>query len=80
MSQLLKLDECAAMANVSIDTIRYWVRIGRLGSVRPGRRRLVPRDHFLSFLMRRATGPLAHAGATKQSPAGSEAEPPLEAR
>lgn len=58
-TQLLRLDECAAIANVSIDTIRYWIRIGRVGSVRPGRRRLVPREHFLAFLMRGATGPLA---------------------
>lgn len=42
----LFLETVARRAGVSVDTARYWVRIGKLDSVRPGRRRLVPVEAF----------------------------------
>jgi len=49
MSYLL-LSEVAERARVSIDTARFWIRTGKLASVRPGRRRLVRRDVLEAFL------------------------------
>jgi excisionase family DNA binding protein len=37
---LLLLDEVAEIARVSTDTVRFWVRQGKLASLRPGRRRV----------------------------------------
>lgn len=51
-SSYLLLSEAAELARVSIDTARYWVRTGKLASVRPGRRRLVRRDVLEAFLER----------------------------
>lgn len=40
--QYLTIDEVARIARTSPSTIRHWIRIGRLPSTRPGRRRLIP--------------------------------------
>lgn len=41
---LLLLEEAARMARVSPSTIRHWIATGKLGgSVRLGKRRLIPR-------------------------------------
>lgn len=47
---LLLLDEAAAIARVSIETVRYWVKRGKLVSIRPGRRRLIRRQDLEAFL------------------------------
>ena len=47
---LLFLDEVAEIARVSTDTVRFWVRQGKLASLRPGRRRLVTRSALETFL------------------------------
>jgi predicted site-specific integrase-resolvase len=41
---LLFMDEAAALSRTSISTLRFWVQTGRMkGTVRAGKRRLVPR-------------------------------------
>ncbi len=47
---LLLIDEVARIARVSSDTVRFWIKRGRLLSVRPGRRRLIRRDVLEAFL------------------------------
>jgi excisionase family DNA binding protein len=51
-TQLLFIEEVAALARVSAETVRFWVRRGKLPSVRPGRRRMVRRDELDAFLAR----------------------------
>ncbi len=46
----LLINEVAKIARVSPDTVRFWIKTGRLRSVRPGRRRLVRRDVLDDFL------------------------------
>lgn len=47
---LLLVKEVATMARVSISTVRFWMREGRLRSIRPGRRRMVFRSDLIAFL------------------------------
>ena len=51
----LFLSEVAELARVSVDTVRFWDRAGKLASVRPGRRRMVQRDVLEAFLLRGAS-------------------------
>jgi excisionase family DNA binding protein len=44
--RFIRIDELAREARVSVSTIRHWLRIGRLPSVKLGKRRVVPRDAF----------------------------------
>jgi excisionase family DNA binding protein len=46
----LLLDEVAELARVSVDTVRFWIRAGKLASVRPGRRRMVRYAVLEAFL------------------------------
>lgn len=68
--EYLLLDEVAATARASVDTVRRWIRSGQLPSVKPGRRRLVRRGDLERFLARdtlaerRALSGLAHGGAS----------------
>ncbi len=50
VSPFLLLTECAELARVPVSTVRHWISIGRLRSVRPGRRRMVRRDDLEAFL------------------------------
>lgn len=50
MHDYLLLGEVAAIARTSIDSVRGWLRSGRLRSVKPGRRRLVRREELERFL------------------------------
>lgn len=52
---LLRLEEVARIARVSISSVRHWIKTGRLPSIRPGRRRLVQRSALDSFLVRDMT-------------------------
>lgn len=47
---LLRLEDVAELARVSVSTVRHWIKTGRLASLRPGRRRLVQRAEFERFL------------------------------
>jgi excisionase family DNA binding protein len=47
---LLLLVEVADIARVSVETVRYWIKQGKLPSIRPGRRRLVRREDLEGFL------------------------------
>jgi excisionase family DNA binding protein len=49
-SPFLLLSECAAHARVPISTIRHWIAVGKLRSVRPGRRRMVRREDLDALL------------------------------
>jgi len=51
-SELLLLVEAAELARVSVETLRFWIRTGKLASVRPGRRRMIRRDVLDAFLLR----------------------------
>lgn len=61
---LLLLEEVAEIARVSTDTVRFWVRQGKLMSLRPGRRRLVPRA-ALEALLRQSMKTANRTGALR---------------
>jgi excisionase family DNA binding protein len=44
------IDEAAAIARTSPNTIRYWIQIGRLRSTKPGRRRLIAESDLVALL------------------------------
>jgi len=48
---LLLIEEVAQIARVSVETVRFWLRNPkRLPSIRPGRRRMIRREHLEAFL------------------------------
>jgi excisionase family DNA binding protein len=47
---LLTLEEAASAARTSPSTVRHWLAIGRLASVKPGRRRLIRRADLARLL------------------------------
>jgi excisionase family DNA binding protein len=49
-NNFLLLAEVAAEARVSLSTVRHWVTVGKLATVRPGRRRMVRREDLDAFL------------------------------
>lgn len=50
-SGLLFIEEAAALARVPVSTLRWWVQTGKLkGTVRAGKRRLVPRRALAAAL------------------------------
>jgi excisionase family DNA binding protein len=55
-SDWLLISEVALVARTSVETVRYWIKCGRLRSSRPGRRRLVRRSDLETFLERNARG------------------------
>jgi excisionase family DNA binding protein len=54
---LLQLIEVARLARVSVSSVRFWIKSGRLASIRPGKRRLVRRAEFERFLERQDVHP-----------------------
>jgi excisionase family DNA binding protein len=50
LPRLLTIPEVASVARAPITSVRGWLATGRLQSVRPGRRRLIPRDALERFL------------------------------
>lgn len=48
--EFLLLDEVARECRAPVASVRYWIASGRLGSIKPGRRRLVSRDELDRFL------------------------------
>jgi len=52
-TRFLRVDEVAREARVSRSTVRHWLRVGRLPSVKLGKRRVVPRAAFEQMI---ATG------------------------
>jgi excisionase family DNA binding protein len=49
-SELLLLEEVAALTRVQVSCVRYWIRTGKLASLKPGRRVLVRRTVLEKFL------------------------------
>ena len=49
-SQLLLIPEVAALARVSVGTVRYWIFTRRLPSLKPGRRVMVRLAALQAFL------------------------------
>lgn len=47
---LLLLEEVAKRCRAPLSSVRHWVRVGKLSSIRPGRRRLVSRNEIERFL------------------------------
>lgn len=47
---LLTIAEAAETARTSPSTVRHWLAVGRLASVKPGRRRLIRRADLAAFL------------------------------
>lgn len=47
---LLTILEAAQAARTTPSTVRHWLAIGRLASVKPGRRRLIRRTDLATFL------------------------------
>lgn len=47
---LLTVTEAAETARTSPSTIRHWLSVGRLDSVKPGRRRLIRRADLAALL------------------------------
>jgi excisionase family DNA binding protein len=55
-ADFLRLRDVAERLGASIHTVRHWVRLGLLPSVRPGRHRLVRSEDVQRFMMRNARG------------------------
>ena len=55
-NKLLRISEAAEIARASKDTVRYWVKTGKLPSVKPGRSRLIEASELAVFLRRNARG------------------------
>jgi excisionase family DNA binding protein len=49
-SRFMSLADVAREAGVSVSSVRHWVRLKKLRSARPGRRRVVARDDFERFM------------------------------
>jgi excisionase family DNA binding protein len=49
-SDLLLLEEVAQLTRAPLSCVRFWVRTGKLASLRPGRRVLVRRSVLEQFL------------------------------
>jgi len=63
--QLLLVPEVAALARVSIGTVRYWIATGRLPSLRPGRRVMVRLTALQQFLANAERGAHAEPGRAR---------------
>lgn len=46
----LTLREAAAIANTPAETIRYWIRLGRLRAFKPGKSLLVRDDDLAAYI------------------------------
>jgi excisionase family DNA binding protein len=66
MHGYLLVEEVAKLARAPVETVRAWIRSGRLPSVKPGRRRLVRRVDLEGFLKRTKL-------AERRTPASSRA-------
>jgi len=53
---LMLLPEAAALVNVPVESLRYWVKQGRLRRFKPGKRVLVLRSDVVALVMRSASG------------------------
>jgi excisionase family DNA binding protein len=60
----LYLDEVARECRTSVSTVRHWISVGRLRSIRPGRRLLITREDLDSFLDASTRKPRATASVT----------------
>jgi excisionase family DNA binding protein len=53
---LLLIEEVAAICRASPSTVRFWIKTGKLRSIRPGRRRLIARSELRRLLSGRRPG------------------------
>lgn len=68
---MLLIGEVAAIARVSNETVRYWIKTKILPSVRPGKCRLIRREELETFLNRNSsTPPTAPPLLTRGKPKG----------
>jgi excisionase family DNA binding protein len=58
MSDLLFLDEVAKLMRVPVSSVRYWIRKGRLPTLKPGRRVMVRRAALEAFLATSERAPI----------------------
>lgn len=49
-ADFLLIDEVARVCRTSPETVRFWIKTGRLRSIRPARRRLIARADIQRFL------------------------------
>jgi excisionase family DNA binding protein len=63
-TDFLLVEEVAAICRASPETVRFWIRTGRLHSIRPARRRLIARAEVNRFLAGKR--PRRSANATKE--------------
>jgi excisionase family DNA binding protein len=61
-SEFLFIEDVAREARASVESVRRWVKSGRLPSSRPGKRRLVRRGDLDVFLSRNGKGALKSKG------------------
>lgn len=52
-TKLLLIEEVADICRTSPSTVRFWIKTGRLRSLRPGRRRLIAAADLQRFLSAR---------------------------
>lgn len=50
----LLIEEVAVLLRTTPNSVRYWIQTGKLKSIRPGRRRLIPRVALDEFLEKSA--------------------------
>ncbi len=70
-SEFLFLEEVAAETRATLSTVRHWIAVGKLPSVRPGRRRLVRRADLERFLDA-SNGTPATACALRSAPPAND--------
>ena len=70
----LYLDEVARECRASLSTVRHWIAVGRLRSVRPGRRLLVNREDLDSFIDASTRRPTTSNALEKRAPRPRSAE------
>jgi excisionase family DNA binding protein len=78
-NQFLFLEEVAAETRATLSTVRHWIAVGKLPSVRPGRRRLVRRADLERFLeasgLASPAAPVMNSGAVPANEARTSTTP-----
>jgi excisionase family DNA binding protein len=49
-TEFLLIDDVARICRTSPETVRFWIKTGRLRSIKPARRRLIARSDFQRFI------------------------------
>lgn len=72
----LLIDEVAALCRASPETVRHWIKTGRLSSIRPARRRLIARAELERFLHSKAPEKASATAKTNAARAGERGGKP----